>query len=161
MTEAQRRATKAWQERHNLKRAELLVPASTLACLDEKAAEQGMSRTRFVLAALAAALGEPTVTGNDTRLASIEAKLDTLLNASKLEPPARYVTGDIPVDTKPKARAPDERLAALVRDYRPKGMPWGEIAKILNGRELLTPRGKPWAFNSIETYARRHRILED
>lgn len=57
MSTAQQRGTKAWQHRRNLKRVELLVPEDTMASVDAQASEQGMSRSKFILAAVTQALG--------------------------------------------------------------------------------------------------------
>ncbi len=124
-------------------------------------------------------LGAVKPSTNENRLSkTIEGKLDSLLAtvaASTAIP--EHIPVDTPghIDLKPDCpstgknpdytesklkhgTAPNPKLVALVQDYRPKGCPWGEVAKMLNKRGLLSPRGNQWTQSTIITFCQRHKI---
>ena len=142
-TEAQKRAHTAWIARHDLKRIELLLPADTVADIDGRAEGQGISRSKWLVAAIRLALDEDPPASGDDRLAAIESKVAALI-ASKVDTAV--------LDTE------ETSLSAAVQASRTDGASWPAIAADLNARGIRSPRGKAWTDATIRTHCARNGI---
>lgn len=159
-TPAQKKADTEWKRRHDLKRAEVLLPSETLQALDERAQHDGLSRQRWLVKLIQRELGGDAALAEEGLAAvlhRIEGRLDAL---SPVTHPIDTATTPATVPASPEAPG-DIRVNPMTRfivEQRTAGMQWRDIADGLNARGLLNRRGNPWSGPSLGTYARRRGL---